>query len=253
MLGEIKRVLRPGGLLVLSSPNRPVYSEETGYANPFHVKELDENELVSLLRRYFGVVRLYGQRMWSGSFVYARHGQQGPNFRAILDGSAVAGVKERHGFLPPMYSLAVCSDAQTGDAAANLQSIYLDARDDVLKSVENRLDFVMQDLSRHTQNLAREVDNLQKHSDNLTHNNEELTRHNENLTSCNEEARHSIGELQSHLESLQEQNQRLSHQIIEQEPQIEMLNNILGSKRWQMAQKIARLHDRVWPFKSRNH
>jgi SAM-dependent methyltransferase len=70
MIGEIKRVLRPGGLLILSSPNRAVYSDEPGYANPFHVKELYFDELEELLSRHFRHVRIYGQRVHVGSFVF---------------------------------------------------------------------------------------------------------------------------------------------------------------------------------------
>ncbi len=53
MLNEIKRVLKPEGVLLLSSPNRPVYSEGPTPHNPYHVKELDWNELNELLTARF--------------------------------------------------------------------------------------------------------------------------------------------------------------------------------------------------------
>lgn len=69
MISEIRRVLRPDGVLVLSSPNRPVYSDMAGHHNEFHVKELDFRELDDLLRGRFPQVRYYGQRLAIGSVV----------------------------------------------------------------------------------------------------------------------------------------------------------------------------------------
>ncbi len=63
MVAEIRRVLRPDGLLVMSSPNRPIYSDKAGHHNEFHVKELDFAELDELLRLHFPQIRYYGQRM----------------------------------------------------------------------------------------------------------------------------------------------------------------------------------------------
>ena len=76
MLAEIRRVLRPEGLLIISSPNRPVYSEESGEHNEFHVKELDFAELEALLKARFPAVSYYGQRMMMGSVIQSLEGGQ---------------------------------------------------------------------------------------------------------------------------------------------------------------------------------
>ena len=57
---ECARVLEPDGTLVVSTPNRVVYSGE-GTSNPFHRIEFDEGEFVELLRSRFQAVRLYTQ------------------------------------------------------------------------------------------------------------------------------------------------------------------------------------------------
>jgi SAM-dependent methyltransferase len=59
-LGECARVLVPEGTLIVSTPNRPVYSGAGGQ-NPFHRLEFDEKEFVDLLRSRFRAVRLYTQ------------------------------------------------------------------------------------------------------------------------------------------------------------------------------------------------
>ena len=71
MIAEIRRVLRPGGLLVLSSPNRDVYSQLSGQHNEFHVKELDFRELDTALREQFEDVIYFGQRLAVGSSIFA--------------------------------------------------------------------------------------------------------------------------------------------------------------------------------------
>ena len=59
-VGECARVLVSDGMLIVSSPNRPVYSSE-GRQNPFHRHEFDEREFVELLRAEFKAVQLYTQ------------------------------------------------------------------------------------------------------------------------------------------------------------------------------------------------
>ena len=57
-LREVRRVLRPDGLAVISTPNRIFYTEERNQANPFHTREFDFDEFNSCLKSHFGRVEI---------------------------------------------------------------------------------------------------------------------------------------------------------------------------------------------------
>jgi SAM-dependent methyltransferase len=64
-LAEVKRVLKPGGLFICSTPNRtltnPGITVSDPPFNPFHVREYAREEFAGLLKRYFPGLSLYGQ------------------------------------------------------------------------------------------------------------------------------------------------------------------------------------------------
>ncbi len=62
MVLEIRRVLKRGGRLVLSTPNRAFGPPERHTSNPFHITEFTADELYELLGEAFQDVQLYGQR-----------------------------------------------------------------------------------------------------------------------------------------------------------------------------------------------
>jgi SAM-dependent methyltransferase len=61
MVREIRRVLKPGGCLVLSTPNRAFGPVERHTNNPFHVREFTAAELRDVLCSAFEHVELFGQ------------------------------------------------------------------------------------------------------------------------------------------------------------------------------------------------
>lgn len=62
MVSELRRVLKPGGALVLSTPNRDFGPPERHTTNTFHIREFTAPELRGLLCQHFRSVRLFGQR-----------------------------------------------------------------------------------------------------------------------------------------------------------------------------------------------
>ena len=109
-LESFSKCLRPGGLLIISSPNRiitsPGYCPGKGHPlNKFHLVEYSVSEFHDLLNRYFRTVCLYGQR---NSFLAA-----GANCNRILSviTSATFGSKVQHipWLCQPRYITAVCT------------------------------------------------------------------------------------------------------------------------------------------------
>jgi SAM-dependent methyltransferase len=78
MLAEFARVLSPEGVLVISSPNKRLYSDARGYVNPFHLHELYRDDLARLLGQHFPAQRWYHQRLacWSGIWSEAAAGNE---------------------------------------------------------------------------------------------------------------------------------------------------------------------------------
>ncbi len=74
-LAEAARVLRPGGTLLCTTPNRRTFSPAGAPQNPHHSEELDAGELVALVSEELAVAELAGLRHGPGLAVAERaHG-----------------------------------------------------------------------------------------------------------------------------------------------------------------------------------
>jgi len=113
MMAEIRRVLRPNGCLMMSSPNKLVYTDRPDYHNPFHVRELYTKEFIDLVQRYFGQTAHYAQRVTAASVV-ARQDSDA-RFATYTTEAACAGVADQ------MYDIILASDATLPDITLSLR------------------------------------------------------------------------------------------------------------------------------------
>ena len=108
-LAEIQRVLRKGGLLVISTPERQNYDATLPSENSYHQRELSRAEFEALLRADFRHVHLLGQRVVHSSMILGRDTTQ-PRKSGTFIGNFEA-VEFSEDLPAPTYLLAVCSDA----------------------------------------------------------------------------------------------------------------------------------------------
>ena len=74
-VNEIRRVLRPGGVVIMSTPDPQTYLEGATAENPFHVREMDRQEFIDLMAQQFGHARFGVQRCVTGSVLVPLDGE----------------------------------------------------------------------------------------------------------------------------------------------------------------------------------
>ncbi|MBW8368783.1 MAG: class I SAM-dependent methyltransferase [Arenimonas sp.] len=128
MLDGFARLLAPGGLLLVSTPDRRTYTDLTGQVNPHHVRELYREEFETLLSSRFPARRLYGQKNLFQSVLWSLDGSGGGAQASTLaaDDRLVDGVGPA-----PMYYLAACAHDEATVASLPALSLFGDAAESV--------------------------------------------------------------------------------------------------------------------------
>jgi len=107
MLGEIRRVLRPNGQMIMSSPDKRFYSDATGHKNQYHLRELYCDEFRTLISRFFPHMQMMFQRIGYGSIIVPEHPEPGfHEYRGDFAGFSVGTELQE-----AMYNIVVASDA----------------------------------------------------------------------------------------------------------------------------------------------
>jgi len=125
MFLEFKRVLRPNGVLCISSPDHHEYSVVPGYQNEFHVKELSLEEFEALLARHFTHHKRTGQRVVYGSVIAAR--ENAPEFIAWHMNSPIQSYAA--GMPHALYLIALASDGELPEIFPSLLEARLEDSD----------------------------------------------------------------------------------------------------------------------------
>jgi O-antigen biosynthesis protein len=141
-LTEIKRIMKKSGILIMSTPDKELYSDIPNYNNEFHVKEFYKQEFYDFLSKYFLNVKFYYQRFEVASFIE----NKAESIKVIPF--------EKEGDHSGKYLIALCSDIQ----------FYADLEiGSVVKDVNNQYE---KQISRILQ-LQDEVEERNKHIKNL--------------------------------------------------------------------------------------
>jgi GT2 family glycosyltransferase/tetratricopeptide (TPR) repeat protein/glycosyltransferase involved in cell wall biosynthesis/SAM-dependent methyltransferase len=119
-LAEIRRILRPDGLLIISSPDSEIYSREESEVNPFHVRELTAAEFKAALQDIFPHVQLYSQRTLIGSAITIDAPSDGV---ITFERRDRAHVDASRGLSRAPYVVAVASADDLGQPC---QTLYID-------------------------------------------------------------------------------------------------------------------------------
>ena len=107
-LAEVRRVLRPGGLLIVSTPDRDTYSPSDAPANPYHRRELSKAEFIDLLRGSFDHVACLNQRPMMGSAMLLEGEASGSAYTFERRGPDFA--EANTGLPRAVYVIALASD-----------------------------------------------------------------------------------------------------------------------------------------------
>jgi len=119
---ELRRVLKPGGLLLMSSPNKRLYTDACDYHNEFHVREMYRDEFEQLLQADFPHIHWLGQKLLFHSLIWPEAGGADDTEYFLMTPEGIAPAD--HPGVEAMYYLVVCS-----------------AEKEALAGIENKLSF----------------------------------------------------------------------------------------------------------------
>ena len=167
-LNEISRILRPGGFLIMSTPNKKIYSDLYHYKNEFHIREFYKEEFLAFLGQKFQHVKLYDQAFRVVSMM-----DSGDEGERALPYYVSGATGERDG----KYYIAVASNVTV--EAKGLASVYLGDAEEYTKVQQRILELQKEEeeRNRHIGELDEEIKRAGEAIRRLQGENEERNRH----------------------------------------------------------------------------
>lgn len=129
MLAGFRRLLKPDGVLLISSPDKHVYTDLRDYHNEFHVRELYRDEFEGLLNAHFAHTRIYGQKLLFQSVLWDPDHAPSVARASTLN---TDGKVQAHADYQALYFIAVCSSLPLDQLApAGAVHLFGDANESV--------------------------------------------------------------------------------------------------------------------------
>jgi SAM-dependent methyltransferase len=136
MVAGFRRLLAPGGLLLISSPDKRTYSDLRGYQNEFHVRELYREQLEALLSAHFPALRLYAQKLLFQSLLWDPDCAPSVASAATLHDDA--SISRRLDYAA-LYFLAVCAEREADLPPVGGLHLFGDANESVYRHYDDEI------------------------------------------------------------------------------------------------------------------
>ena len=213
-LRECSRLLVPGGVLLVSTPNRSYYAEtrETVGPNPFHVREFDYVEFGEELGKVFGHVEIVLQNHAEGMVFSAPELGESPTLHLRID---KAEPDEAHFFL------AICSQSRR---PPSIPFVYMPGSANILREREHHIAKLTGEVRQKSDWLAesnRELGEMVAKFHSLQ---EELEERNQWAQARHSEAEERAARVQALQEELADEQARAQTRITELEREIRAKN-----------------------------
>ncbi len=237
MMLEIKRVLRPEGVIIISSPDKYNYSIEPRFKNDYHEKELYQHEFISLIDKYFTNSCYYGQRIVYGSGITSYSSLINPFYNYWREGSIFKNTK---GISKPIYWIAIASDSALPEIPTGMFEEPIEESENFIllkNEKEKQISLLDQELINVKQNIECLNSSLEELNNTLIEKNKVILDQQNNLTEYDDKIHflnQNLGENQTHIEIL-------ANTIAEKNGLMDSLNRTLDEK----GKEINSLHKNI--------
>src|SRR4029077_6816854 len=166
LLSEVKRLLTPEGVFIVSTPNKTVYSDEPQFNNPFHVHELYFDEFRELLEKYFKNVKFLGQHIYCNSNIWPVFaGEDTKVIEYVVDKNPEEFVFAGNDKKIPRYFIAIASDAardieDRSSALVDVSNALLNQKDSQIGQLSAQKESQIAAHVREQERLAAEISQL---------------------------------------------------------------------------------------------
>jgi len=234
MLEEIKRVLRPGGVLIISSPDKHEYSDVPGSMNPFHVKELYLHEFHSLLKAQFCHIALYGQRVDHGSLIAPlESGVLAPWYSFT---ETAGEIRRETGVSRPLFFIAIASDGPLPSLPAGIFSdlTFVLRRDRQLEATHSELNSAYGQIAAYQRQAVQFAEMLKSAQTDLS------SAHNE-IISLRQSTIDSNAQIQSLSKAVDEEDARIRMLTAELAAANSTIASMVSSMSWRVTGILRRM------------